>query len=172
MENIPPPSAYRVKCQKQDVGSTVTEFYTRWSNHKSHINTNKKTCTLAKHFIEQKCGLQNLKVTLIEKVKVKNLDYLEDREGHWQRQLFTMQPHGLNVRKEFEGGTTNLSLSITRFVCCSHRTQLSAYPFSFTFLFFLLPLSYMLVLCLSLFFIGRGWLDIHGVFLHFYYLSL
>ena len=75
------------------------------SNHKSHINTNKKTCTLAKHFIEQKCGLQNLKVTLIEKVKVKNLDYLEDREGHWQRQLFTMQPHGLNVRKEFEGGT-------------------------------------------------------------------
>ena len=94
-----------LKCQKQDVGSTVTEFYTRWSNHKSHINTNKKTCTLAKHFIEQKCGLQNLKVTLIEKVKVKNLDYLEDREGHWQRQLFTMQPHGLNVRKEFEGGT-------------------------------------------------------------------
>ena len=94
-----------LKCQKQDVGSTVTEFYTRWSNHKSHINTKKKTCALAKHFIEQKCGLQNVKVTLIEKVKVKNLDYLEDREGHWQRQLFTMQPHGLNVRKEFEGGT-------------------------------------------------------------------
>ena len=94
-----------LKCQKQDVGSTVTELYTRWSNHKSHINTKKKTCTLAKHFIEQKCGLQSLKVTLIEKVNVKNLDYLEDREGHWQRQLFTMQPHGLNVRKEFEGGT-------------------------------------------------------------------
>ena len=88
-----------LKCQKQDVGSTVTEFYTRWSNHKSHINTKKKTCTLAKHFIEQKCGLQNLKVTLIEKVNIKNLDYLEDREGHWQRQLFNMQPHGLNVRK-------------------------------------------------------------------------
>ena len=30
----------------------------------------------------------------------------------------------------------------------------------------------MLVLCLSLFFIGRGWLDIYGVFLHFYYLLL
>ena len=82
-------------------------YYTRWSNHKSHINTRKKTCTLAKHFIQQKCGLQSLKVTLIEKVKVKNLDYiyLEDREGHWKCQLFTMQPHGLNVRKEFEGGT-------------------------------------------------------------------
>ena len=49
-----------LKCQKQDVSSTVTEFYTRWSNHKNHINTKKKTCTLAKYFIEQKCGLQNL----------------------------------------------------------------------------------------------------------------
>ena len=69
------------------------------------ILTPKRTCTLAKHFIEQKRGLQNLKVTLIEKVKVKNLDYLEDREGHWQRQLFTMQRHGINVQKKFEGGT-------------------------------------------------------------------
>ena len=40
-----------LKCQEQDVGSTVTEFYTSWSNHKSHINTKRKTCTLAKHFI-------------------------------------------------------------------------------------------------------------------------
>ena len=31
-----------LKCRKQDVGSTVTEFYTRWSNQKSHINTKKK----------------------------------------------------------------------------------------------------------------------------------
>ena len=49
-----------LKCQKQDVGSTVTEFCTRWSNPKSHINTKRKTCTFAKHFVEQKCGLQNL----------------------------------------------------------------------------------------------------------------
>ena len=94
-----------VKCQKQDVGSTFTDFYTRWSNHKSHINKSQKTCTLAKHFIEKQCGLHNLKVTLVEKVKVKTEKYLEKREGHWQRQLFTMHPHGLNIRKEFENGT-------------------------------------------------------------------
>ena len=157
------------------MGSTVTEFYTRCSNHKSHINTKKKTCTLAKHFIEQKCGLQNLKVTLIEKVKVKDLFYLEDREGHWQRQLFTMQPHGLNVRKEFEGVHTNLSLSITRFVCCSHRTQLSFFSLYIYFYLFILFISLILpasTMPFPLFFIGHGWLDIHGVCLHFYCLSL
>ena len=96
-----------VKCQKQDVGSTFTDFYTRWSNHKSHINKSRKTCTLAKHFIEKQCGLHNLKVTLVENIKVKTEKYLEKREGHWQRQLFTMHPHGLNIRKEFENGTYN-----------------------------------------------------------------
>ena len=119
-----------LKCQKQDVGSTVTEFYTCWGNHKSHINTKKKTCTLAKHFIEQKCGLQNLKVTLIEKVKVKNLDYLEDREGH----CYLLCNHmALMSEKNLKGVPTNLSLSITRFVCCSHRTQLSFFYLSIYF---------------------------------------
>ena len=66
-----------VKCQKQDVGSTLTDFYTHWSNHKSHINKSQKTCTLAKHFIEKQCGLHNLKVTLVEKVKVKTEKFRE-----------------------------------------------------------------------------------------------
>ena len=57
-----------VKCQKQDVGSTLTDFYTRWSNH---MNKSRKICTLAKHFIEKQCELHNLKVTFVEKVKVK-----------------------------------------------------------------------------------------------------
>ena len=83
-----------VKCQKQDVGSTLTDFYTRWSNHKSHINKSRKACTLAKHFSEKQCGLHNLKVTRVEKVKVNTEKYLEKRERHWQRQLFTM--HGKN----------------------------------------------------------------------------
>ena len=60
-----------VKCQKQEVGSTLTDFYTSWCNHKSHINKSWKTCTLARHFIEKQCRLHNLKVTLVEKVKVK-----------------------------------------------------------------------------------------------------
>ena len=94
-----------VKCQKPDVGSTFTDFYTRWSNHKSHINKSRKTCTLAKYFIEKQCGSHNLKVTLVEKVKAETENYLEKCEGHWQRQLLTMHPHGFNIRKEFENGT-------------------------------------------------------------------
>ena len=93
------------KCNLQDVGSTKTPFYTRWSNHKSHINCKRKTCTLTEHFIEKKSGFENLKVTVIEKVKIKTVENLENREGHWQRQLFTIKPYGMNVRKEFERGT-------------------------------------------------------------------
>ena len=160
------------------MGSTVTEFYTRWSNHKSHINTKKKTCTLAKHFIEQKCGLQNLKVTLIEKVKVKNLDYtLKIGKATGNASYLLCNHMALMSEKNLKGVPTNLSLSITRFVCCSHRTQLSTDFFSSLsvyFYFFILFIS--LILHASTmpfpFFIGHGWLDIHGVCLHFYCLSL
>ena len=93
------------ECNLQDVGSTKTPFYARWNNHKSHINYKWKTCTLTKHFIEKKCGFENLQVTVIEKVKIKTVENLENREGHWQRQLFTIIPHGMDVRKEFERGT-------------------------------------------------------------------
>ena len=65
------------------MGSTLTDFYTPWSNHRSHIHKSRKTCTLAKHFIEEQCGLHNLKVTLVEKVKIETEKYLEKREGHW-----------------------------------------------------------------------------------------
>ena len=41
------------KCDLQDVGSTKTPFYKRWSNHKSHTNCKRKTCILTKHFIEK-----------------------------------------------------------------------------------------------------------------------
>ena len=63
----------------------------------------------------KKCGLENLKVTVIEKVRIKTVENLENREGHWHRQLFTIRPHGMNVRKEFERGThQTLSGIITR----------------------------------------------------------
>ena len=83
-------------------------------HHKSHINCRWKTYTLTKHFIEKKCSLENLKVTVIEKVKIKIVGNQENREEHLQRQLCTIRPHGMNVRKEFERGTysTNHFLDI------------------------------------------------------------
>ena len=60
------------------MGSILTDFYTR-------------------------CGLRNLNVTLVEKVKVKTEKYLDkregQREGHWQRQLSTMYPMALTSGK-------------------------------------------------------------------------
>ena len=85
------------KCNLQDIGSTKTPFYTPWSNHKSHINCGWKTCTLIKHFIEQKCGLENIKVTVIEKVKIKTVENLENREA---RQSFIIRPHGMRCQEK------------------------------------------------------------------------
>ena len=53
--------AIRTKCNLQDVGSTKTPFYARWSSHKSHINCKRKTRTLTKHFIEKSVALKTLK---------------------------------------------------------------------------------------------------------------
>ena len=55
---------------------------------------------------------KTLKVTVIEKVKIKTVENIENREGHWQKQLFTITPHGMNVRKEFERETHKTFLSI------------------------------------------------------------
>ena len=115
---------------------------------------------------------KTLKLPLLKKSKLKIWTTLKIGKATGNASYLLCNHMALMSEKNLKGVPTNLSLSITRFVCCSHRTQLSAYPFIFTFLFFLFPLSYMLVLCLSLFFIGRGWLDIYGVFLHFYYLLL
>ena len=115
---------------------------------------------------------KTLKLPLLKKSKLKIWTTLKIGKATGNASYLPCNHMALMSEKNLKGVPTNLSLSITRFVCCSYRTQLSAYPFIFTFLFFLFPLSYMLVLCLSLFFIGHGWLDIHGVCLHFYCRSL
>ena len=57
-----------IKCQKQNVGSTVTEFYTSYSNPKSHINSKRKTRTLAKHLLNN-LDCKTLKLPLLKKSK-------------------------------------------------------------------------------------------------------
>ena len=76
------PSA--VSTKKQDVSLTVTEFYTCWCNHKSHINTKKKTWTVILNTLSIKHVDCKTLSYPYQKVKVKNLDHLEDRKGHWQ----------------------------------------------------------------------------------------
>ena len=126
-------------CQKQDVGSTVTEFYTGWSNHKSHINTKRKACTLAKHFVEQICGLQNLKLLLLKTSKSKIWTTLNIARSTGNASYLLCIHIASFSEKNLKGVPINLSSSITRFVCCSHLTQLfTDTTYVYTFLFHLI----------------------------------
>ena len=99
-------------CNKQCVGSSV-KFRARLSNHKSHIKQKKRTCRLVNHFIDSfhHHQLSNLKFVLIEQVSTKAEDFLEQREGYWQDQLWTYEPYGFNARKEFNSGRRREFLS-------------------------------------------------------------
>ena len=81
---------------RQCVGSSIN-FRSSLSNHKSHINKNKRTCQLLNHFIDKLCShtLSDLQFILIEQAATKT----EYREGHWQAQLWTYVPYGFNSKK-------------------------------------------------------------------------
>ena len=94
-------------CRKQYVGSTSTEFKVRFRNHKSSMINNKKTCELAIHFNCFHHEIHQISFIIIEQIlNHKNSTHLEQllltREAYWTSQLFTLQPHGLNKRREFK----------------------------------------------------------------------
>ena len=74
---------------------------------------NKRTCRLVNHFIDNSCShtLADLKFVLIKQVATKTDTFLEHREGYWQAQLWTYEPHGFNAKKEFNSGRRREFLS-------------------------------------------------------------
>ena len=88
-------------------------FRARLSNHKSHIKQKKRTCRLVNHFIDNAHDhpLSSLKFVSIEQVSTKTEEFLEQREGYWQAQLWTYEPHGFNAKKEFNSGRRREFLS-------------------------------------------------------------
>ena len=99
-------------CNRQCVGSSVN-FPARLSNHKSHIKQKKRTCRLVNNFIDNAHDhpLSGLKFVLIEQVSTKNEEFLEQREGYWQAQLWTYEPYGFSAKKEFNSGRRREFLS-------------------------------------------------------------
>ena len=141
------------------------------------LTPKRKRALLLNILLNKNVGCKTLKLPLLKKSKLKIWTTLKIGKATGNASYLLCNHMALMSEKNLKEVPTNLSLSITRFVSCSHRTQLStdffsAYPSIFTFLLFIFSLSYMLVLCPSLFFIGHGWLDIHGACLHFYCLSL
>ena len=99
-------------CNRQCVGWSVN-FRARLSNHKSHIKQRKRTCRLVNHFIDNAHDhpLSSLKFVLIEQIPTKTEEFLEQREGYWQAQLWTYEPYGFNAKKEFNSGRRREFLS-------------------------------------------------------------
>ena len=100
---------------RQCVGSCIN-FRSRLSNHKSHIKKNKRTCHLGNHFIDNSCShtLSDLKFVLIEQVATKTEKFVEHREGYWQVQLWTYEPHGFNAKNNsIRGDNANFSVKST-----------------------------------------------------------
>ena len=106
-------------CGLQYVGKTSNPR-NRWSNHKSHIRNNEKTCNLATHCIEKHrdrmVGTEklrnstdiksNLQFTILQSVGLDGTeDELELIEEHWRSRLKSWAPFGLNIR---EDGPTRL----------------------------------------------------------------
>lgn len=90
------------KCNLQYVGSTSTEFKVRFRNHKSNMLKNKRTCELAIHFNNSEHEISQISFIIIEQINSLHLDQLLlTREAYWTAQLFTLNPHGLNKRREF-----------------------------------------------------------------------
>ena len=60
-------------------------------------------CRLVNHLIDNSHDhqLSNLKFVSIQQVFTKTEDFLEQREGYWQAQLWIYEPYGFNASKEF-----------------------------------------------------------------------
>ena len=82
-------------------------------NHRSHIKQKKRICHLVNYLIDNAYDhpLSSLKFVLIEQVSIKTEEFLEQREGYWQAQLWAYEPYGFNAKKEFNSGRKREFLS-------------------------------------------------------------
>ena len=108
-----------ITCESSCVGYSILNIPKRFSNHRSHIRCNRKTCRLTCHFIEKDHNLvrdqtqkefddsllKHLRIKLIDTVEfVRSLSnpekekLCESREGFWQHLLKSFKKFdGMNV---------------------------------------------------------------------------
>ena len=70
-------------------------------------------CRLVNHYIDNAHDhpLSGLKFLSIEQVSIKTEEFLKQRKGYWQAQLYTYEPYGFNATKEFNSGRRRKFLS-------------------------------------------------------------
>ena len=69
------------KCCDQYIGETELQFHKRMNNQKSDIRTNKKSNGMMRHF--SRCGIENLKPAVLEKVRSRNPFIRKAREQYY-----------------------------------------------------------------------------------------
>ena len=70
-----------VKCSDQYVGETGHPAHHRGTQHRSDIKGGTKNIPSVRHF--KNCGVQNLKLTVIERVRKQDQDIRKAREKYW-----------------------------------------------------------------------------------------
>ena len=94
-----------ITCKSSCVGYSISNLPKRFSNHKSHIKRNVKSCRLANHFLEKDHDLvrdknqKEFDLSLVKHVRIRVIDIIdfdqnlstkekeglcEEREGYWQ----------------------------------------------------------------------------------------
>ena len=101
-------------CKRSSVGSTILGMSKRWSNHKSHIRKEVKSCEIANHFsnlhnLDKTANItkfddelkKQVRVTIIDQVVFDDNDSdnvrlrkMKEREAFWQYQLKTLEIYG------------------------------------------------------------------------------
>ena len=108
-----------ITCESSCVGYSISNLPKRFSNHKSHIKRNVKSCRLANHFLEKDHDLvrdknqKEFDLSLVKHVRIRIIDIIdfdqnlstkekeglcEEKEGYWQHHLKTFEKFGgMNV---------------------------------------------------------------------------
>ena len=69
------------KCNEQYVGETGHPVHHRGNQHRNDIQRGHKNIPSVRHF--KKCGVENLKLTVLEKVRSQNQEIRKARESYW-----------------------------------------------------------------------------------------
>ena len=74
-------SMNEMKCSDQYIGETGHPVHHRGTQHRSDIKGGTKNIPSVRHF--KNCGVQNLKLTVIERVRKQDQDIRKAREKYW-----------------------------------------------------------------------------------------
>ena len=83
------------KCHSKYIGETERELKDRISDHKTYIRSKKLNQPVGEHFNLPGHSIDNLKVIILEKVKVNNEQYRKEREKYLIRKFDTYY-NGMN----------------------------------------------------------------------------